>query len=92
MHESKEWGVLGFADEIKNQIDAKLMEDEYSFWFRYRSIPWFRKRRIKGSSTKETIEKTLKELHIEAIISRKKPSKESSSYWVIEPKQHERVR
>ncbi|UCE12943.1 MAG: hypothetical protein JSV04_12215 [Candidatus Heimdallarchaeota archaeon] len=92
VRESKEWVITGFSDEIKNTIDTKLMEDDKSFWFRYRSIPWFRRRRIKGTTPIKTIEKALNELHIEAKIWRKVLSKQSSSYWVIEPKEHENNR
>lgn len=86
MREQKEWIVQGFKDEAKEKIESKLMDDEYSYWFRYRSIPWYRKRRLKGNSPKETIEKALNELQIEASVWKNDQWKQISSYWVIEPK------
>jgi hypothetical protein len=86
MREQKEWIVQGFKDEAKEKIESKLMDDEYSYWFRYRNIPWYRKRRLKGNSPKETIEKALNELQIEASVWKKDQWKQISSYWVIEPK------
>jgi hypothetical protein len=86
MREQKEWIVQGFKDEAKEKIESKLMDDEYSYWFRYRSIPWYRKRRLKGNSPKETIEKALNGLQIEASVWKKDQWKQISSYWVIEPK------
>ncbi|MFX0181860.1 MAG: hypothetical protein ACFE95_02160 [Candidatus Hodarchaeota archaeon] len=86
MREQKEWIVQGFKDKVKEKIESKLMDDEYSYWFRYRSIPWYRKRRLKGNSPKETIENALKELQIEALVWKKDQWKQISSYWVIEPK------
>ncbi len=86
MQELKDWVIQGFKDEIKEKINIKLMDDEYSYWFRYRSIPWYRKRKITGISPKETIEKALSELQIEATVRRNEQLKQTSSYWVIEPK------
>lgn len=85
MRVSKEWLIQGFKDEIKEKIGTKLMDDNYSYWFRYRSIPWYKIRRIKGESPKETIEKAIGELQIETIVWRKDRRKQSS-YRVIEPK------
>ena len=76
MRITKEWVIQGFDDEIKNLIDTKLMDDEYSYWFRFRSIPWYKKRKIKGVTPKETIKKALSEIHVEASVWRKKQWKE----------------
>jgi hypothetical protein len=85
MKETKEWTILGFKEEIRVQIDSKLMDDEFSYWFRFRSLPWYRKRRLKGNSPKSTIEKALSELKINAVVWKKDKGKQISSYWVIEP-------
>ncbi len=85
MRITKEWVIQGFDDEINNRIDTKLMDDEYSYWFRFRSIPWYKRRKIKGNYPKETIEKALSELQVEAAVWRNKQWKEIASYWVIEP-------
>ena len=85
MREAKEWVVLGFTGGIKEKINSKLMDDKYSYWFRFRTIPWYRRRKIKGSSPKETIEKALRELQINAKVWWKDDWKQISSYWIIEP-------
>ncbi len=84
--EMKEWNITGFTDKIKESIELKLMEDRYSYWFRYRSIPWYRKRRIKGSSPEKLIKTALKELRLEANVRRGNKGAYISSYWLIEPK------
>ena len=86
MRITKEWVIQGFDDEIKSLIDTKLMDDEYSYWFRFRSIPWYKRRKIKGMTPKETIEKALSEIQVEASVWRNTQWKEIASYWVIEPR------
>ena len=82
--EQKEWVIKGFTDDIKEKIDITLMGDRYSYWFRYRSIPWYRKRRIKGISPKELIEEALNELKVDGKVRREKKTTHISSYWLIE--------
>jgi hypothetical protein len=86
MKESKEWSIQGFNEEIKARIDAILMNEEISYWFRFRTISWYRIRRIKGVNPIETIERALTERNIEAKVCRKDQWKSSTSTWVIEPK------
>lgn len=85
MRETKDWKILGFNEETQVKIDSKLMDDEYSYWFRFRSLPWYRKRKLKGNLPKNTIEKALRELKINAVVRKKEKGKQISSYWVIEP-------
>jgi hypothetical protein len=85
MREAKEWVVQGFTEGITEKINSKLMDDKYSYWFRFRTIPWYRRRKIKGLSPKETIEKALSELQICAKVWWKDDWKQISSYWIIEP-------
>ncbi|PWI46858.1 hypothetical protein CEE45_14570 [Candidatus Heimdallarchaeota archaeon B3_Heim] len=84
--EMKEWKIKGFSEEIKEKLDSKLMEDRYSYWFRYRSIPWYRKRRIKGSYPEKLIKMALNELQLVAKVRRGNKGAYISSYWLIESK------
>ena len=82
--EEKEWKIRGYSDEITKKFDSKLMEDRFSYWFRYRSIPWYRKRRIRGTIPKKLIEEALKELHLEGNVWREKITNNVSWFWIIE--------
>ncbi|MHA1967039.1 MAG: hypothetical protein ACW964_04470 [Candidatus Hodarchaeales archaeon] len=86
MKEVKEWVIHGFIDEIKEIIDLKLMDDKNSYWFRYRTLSWFRIRRIKGKFPENTITKVLMELGIEAKVWRKNLGAGLYTNWVIESK------
>ena len=86
IQEDREWKILGFTDEMKNLVNLKLMEDCYSYWFRYRSIPWYKKRRIKGVDPKYLIEEALKTLQLEVNVRREKQNNYNSYYWLIEPR------
>ncbi len=85
MKEEKEWVIRGFSEEITKKINSKLMNDQFSYWFRYRSISWYRKRRIKGSSPINTILLALKELGIKGEVTKEKVDTHTSFYWIIEP-------
>lgn len=86
MKQVKEWTICGFTDEIKVIIDQKMMDDKHSYWFRYRTLSWFRIRRIKGISPENTIKKILLELGIEAKVWRKSLDADLYTNWVIESK------
>ncbi|MHA1940317.1 MAG: hypothetical protein ACXACP_14470 [Candidatus Hodarchaeales archaeon] len=86
MREEVEWQIEGFTEEIRGKIEAKLLEDQNSYWFRFRSISWFRKRRIKGKTPEVTLTEVIKELEIDAKITFIRKNNQSSSYWLIEPK------
>ncbi len=86
MKETKEWSIQGFDEEIQIKINEILMKEEISYWFRFRTISWYRIRRIKGSNPIETIERALREQNIEAKVWRKNQWKSSTSTWIIEPK------
>ncbi|MFX0086467.1 MAG: hypothetical protein ACFFAU_12425 [Candidatus Hodarchaeota archaeon] len=89
MKETKEWSIQGFDEEIEIIIDEILMKEEISYWFRFRTISWYRIRRIKGLNPIKTIERALKEQNIEAKVWKKNQLKSSTSIWVIEPKKKE---
>ena len=68
---------------MKDEIDSHLMNDEYSYWFRFRTISWYQIRRIKGFSQKKTIEKALNEIKVKANIYKNQQWKSNSSVWII---------
>ncbi|MHA1977480.1 MAG: hypothetical protein ACW98I_11305 [Candidatus Hodarchaeales archaeon] len=86
IQDEKEWKIKGYSDQIIKKLDMKLMEDQFSYWFRYRSIPWYRKRRIKGINPRELLKSVLKDLHLDGNIRRVKYTSHTSYYWVIESK------
>jgi hypothetical protein len=86
VREEKEWQIQGFSKEMKLKIDEKLFEEHLSYWFRFRSIPWYRKRRIKGKNPEQTLNSAFNELKIEVKITLMNRGDNMSSYWLIEPK------
>lgn len=86
MKVAKEWIIQGFSDKMTEEIDSHLMSDEYSYWFRFRTISWYRIRRIKGFSPKKTIEKALNAIKIDIEVSKNQRWKSNSSLWIISPK------
>ena len=87
VREEKEWQIQGFSNEIRLKIDKKLFEEHLSYWFRFRSIPWYRKRRIKGKDPELTLISVFNELKINAKFTLKNKGDNLSSYWLIEPKE-----
>lgn len=85
MKEAKEWKIQGFSDKIKDEIDTHLMKDEFSYWFRFRTISWYRIRRIRGLSPLKTIEIALKKIEINVEVSKDQQWKSNSSLWIISP-------
>lgn len=85
MKEAKEWIIQGFSEKTKDKIDNQLMNDEFSYWFRFRTISWYRIRRIKGLSPKKTIEKALNKIKIDVKVYRNQQLKFNSSIWIISP-------
>ena len=84
MKEVKEWVIRGFDNETTEKIDSKLMENEYSYWFKFRTLNWYRIRRIKGVSPINEIKRALTELQIEAKVWQNNNEKSLSSNWIIE--------
>ncbi len=85
-HRKKEWKIRGYSLENSKKIDEKLMNDQFSYWFRYRSIPWYRKRKIKGTSPRDTIFLVLDELELTGDVTREKKERHTSYHWLIESK------
>lgn len=86
MKEAKEWIIQGLNDKLKDEIDSHLMQDEFSYWFRFRTLTWYRIRRIKGFSPEKTLEKALNDLEIDIKFYKDKQGKSNSSIWIISPK------
>lgn len=74
---------------MKDEIDSHLMNDEYSYWFRFRTISWYQIRRIKGFSPKKTIEMALKKIEINAEVYKDQHRKSNSSIWIISPSEED---
>lgn len=85
MKEEKEWNIRGFDTKTACVIDKTILNDEFTYWFHYRSIPWYRIRRIKGIDPIKTIKIILDSLEIKATIRREHQYGKLFSIWVIEP-------
>ena len=84
MREETEWVIRGFSEEIAEKITRTLMDDEYSYWFHYRSIPWYRIRRIKGINPKKTLLMALDHLQVQAVVHIDLQKKNLFAHWIIE--------
>ncbi len=84
MREETEWVILGFSEEITMKISTTLMDDEYSYWFHYRSIPWYRIRRVKGIDPMKTLLTVLDRLQVVASVRRDLQKAHLFAQWIIE--------
>jgi len=85
MQKVKQWKFKGFTNETREEIEKILMDDDNSYWFHFRSIPWFQIRRIAIENPfilKKTVLKELN-IHIEVEISKK--TGDLFSKWIIKP-------
>ena len=85
MQKVKQWKFKGFNNETCEEIEKILMNDEYSYWFHFRSISWYQIRRIAIENPFILKNIVLEELniHIEVTISKK--TGDLFSKWIIKP-------
>jgi hypothetical protein len=85
MQKVKQWEFKGFNNETREEIDKILMNDDHSYWFHFRSIPWYQIRRIAIETPLIFKNIVLNELNIpiEVVISKK--TGDLFSKWIIKP-------
>ena len=82
----KQWEIVGFSSEISKKIDSILMNDNNSYWYHFRTIPWFNIRRIKIENSSILKKIVLTELNIQIEIEITKNTGDIFSKWFIKPK------
>ena len=84
MQEIKQWQFKGFSDDESRAIDVLLMQDTISYWFHFRSIPWFRIRRFRLQNPEDSIQKILSNLNLKANIFKVKEKYQLFTSWIIQ--------
>ncbi len=82
----KQWEFEGFNSETEEKIEQLLMNDSNSYWFHFRSIPWYQIRRISIDNPFVLKNIVLEEfnIHIEVEFC-KKPGDIFSKWIIINP-------
>ena len=81
----KQWEIEGFSSEISKKIDSILMNDNNSYWYHFRTIPWFNIRRIAIENCSVLKKIVLTELNIQIEIVITKKTGDIFSKWIIKP-------
>jgi len=84
LQEIKQWQFKGFSEDESEPIDNLLMQDTISYWFHFRSIPWFRIRRFRLENPEDTIKKVLSSLNLKANIIKVKERYQLFTSWIIQ--------
>jgi hypothetical protein len=83
MEIEKQWEFEGFAFDIEEKINQILMNDNNSYWFHFRSIPWYKIRRISIENPVILKKIVLEELNFHIEVEIRKKIGEVFSKWVI---------
>ena len=85
METEKQWDCEGFSSATSQKLEELLMNDKTSYWFHYRSIPWYKIRRIKIENPSVLKKIVLEELniYIEVVVTKK--TGHLFSKWIIKP-------
>ena len=83
MKKIKQWEFEGFNSEISERIEQLLMNDCNSYWFHFRSIPWYQIRRISVKNPVILKKIVLEELNFHIEVEIRKKIGDIFSKWII---------
>jgi len=85
MQKVKQWEFEGFNRMNTEKLDNLLMSDKISYWFHFRTIPWYQIRRISIETPSILKKLVLEELNIHIDVEITKKTGNAFSKWIIKP-------
>ena len=79
----QQWEFEGLSSTISEKLDQILMNDNNSYWFHFRSIPWYQIRRISIQNPVILKKIVLEELNIHIEVEICKKIGDIFSKWII---------
>ena len=83
MKKIMQWEFEGLSSTISEGLNQILMDDNNSYWFHFRSIPWYQIRRISVKNPLVLKKIVLEELNFHIEVEIRKKIGDIFSKWII---------